>query len=346
MPQTVRIGIIGAGAWTVSRILPGFLKLADVQVTHVANRTMASGQKVAAQFNIPHVTDDWRQVIAADVDAVFIGTPPYAHPEITLAALAAGKHVLLQTRMARTAAEARTMYAAAEEAKQRGVKTMLVPPGPFHEGIPYIRHLVQSGYLGALRHVQAFNVNASMADPKTPLSAGRNDLALYGRANAMQLGLTYDVVQHWTGPATRVLCQRMNFVHERPATPDGPMVRNPYPDEVTVLAETESGALASLVVNYSIHFAESRVELYGSEGTVVYTLRGNTLLGARAGDSALQPLSIPPEYDGSWRCEEEFVRLVRGDIAEPSFTFLHGVRNMEFLEAAYRSAMEGGWAVV
>jgi predicted dehydrogenase len=346
MPKNVRVGIIGAGNWTVSRILPGFVKQDGVQVTHVANRSVASGQKVAAQFKIPNVTDDWRQVIASDVDAVFIGTPPYAHEETTVAALEAGKHVLLQTRMSKTAEEARRIYAAAQQAHRRGVKTMLVPPGPFHTGIRYIRHLVESGYLGTLRHVQAFNVNASMADPKAPLSNGRNDMTMYGRANAMQLGLTYDVVQNWTGAATRVLSQRMNFVTERPQTPDGPMARNPFPDEVTVLAETDSGALASLVVNYSIHFGESRIELYGSEGTVVYKAKGDVVLGARAGEPELKPLAIPAEHTGAWRCEEEFIQLVRGEIAEPSFTFQHGVKNMEFLEACYRSAMEGGWVLV
>ena len=346
MPKTVKVGVIGAGNWTVSRVLPGFLKQDGVQVTHVANRSRESAAKVAEKFNIPNASGDWSDVLASDVDAVFIGTPPYAHIETVGPAFDAGKHVLLQTRMSRTAAEARAMYQASEEAKRRGLKSMLVPPGPFHEGIRYIKHLVETGYLGTLRQVLAFNLNASMADPKAPLTNGRNDLSMYGRANAMQLGLTYDVVQNWTGVATRVLSQRMNFVTERPATADGPMARNPFPDEVTVLAETESGALASLLVNYSIHFGDSRVELYGSEGTIVYKMRGNVILGARAGEPELKPLTVPAEHDGTWRCEEEFIQLVRGEIAEPSFSFLHGVRNMEFLEASYRSAMEGGWAVL
>lgn len=342
MPKKVRVGLIGAGSYTTSRMLPGFRELPGVELAVVANRSRASAEKVAAQFGIPQVADDYRAVIAdKNVDAVFIGTPPYVHKEITFAALAAGKHVLVQTRIAPTAADARDMLEAAEEAQARGVRTMLVPPGPFHRGSKYVAHLVESGYLGTLRHVQSFNVNASFADPKTPLTVGRNDVDLYGPFNAAQLGLSYDVMARWTGPAKNVIAQRATFTAERPLTPDGPLARAPYPDEVTVISETESGAIAMNIINIAIHFADARVELYGSAGTVVYRSRGDEILGARAGEEALKVMPIPPEHDDPWRVEEEFIRLVRGEIDEPSFTFEDGAKSMEYLEAAYYSALEG-----
>jgi predicted dehydrogenase len=342
MPQPVRVGLIGAGSFTTGRMLPGFQKQDDVSLTVIANRTRGSAEKVAAQFGIPRIAEDYRAVIASpDVDAVFIGTPPHLHKEATIAALEAGKHVLCQTRIATSAAEARDMLEYAQEAKARGVQTMLVPPGPFHRGWAFVDHLVKSGYLGTLRHVLGFNVNASFADPSTPLSAGRNDLNLYGQYNAMQLGLSYDVMARWTGHATSVTAQRTTFVPRRPLTPGGPMADNPYPDQVTVLAETAGGAVAMNMVNYAVHFADPRIELYGSEGTVVYQQRGDVILGARVEEQSLQPLPIPPEHDNPWGVEEEFIRLVRGEIAEPSFTFADGVKNMEYLEAAYYSAVEG-----
>jgi predicted dehydrogenase len=263
------------------------------------------------------------------------------HRKVTFAALEAGKHVLCQTRIATSAAEARDMVEAAEEARARGLKTMLVPPAPFYRGSAFVAHLVKSGYLGALRHVQGFNMNASMADPAAPLSAGRNDLDLYGQFNAMQLGLSYDVMAKYTGHATSVVAHRATFVAERPLVPGGPIATNPYPDEVTVISETVGGAVATNVVNYSVHFGATRIELYGSEGTVVQFAAGDVIMGARVGAQALAQLEIPPEHDAPWRVEEEFIRLIRGEIAEPSFTFQDGVKNMEYLEAAYYSALEG-----
>jgi predicted dehydrogenase len=219
--------------------------------------------------------------------------------------------------------------------------TMLVPPAPFHRGSKFVEHLIKSGFLGQLRHVQSFNLNATFADPATPLSAGRNDRELYGQFNAMQLGLSYDVMSRWTGQATSVVAQRASFTMQRPLTPDGPIVENPYPDEVTVISDTTSGAVAMNVVNYSVHFGESRVELYGAEGTVVYRLKGDTILAARGGEAELRQIPIPADHDNPWRVEEEFVRLVRGEIDRPSFTFWDGVKNMEYLEAAYYSALDG-----
>jgi predicted dehydrogenase len=347
MSDKTRIGIIGAGAFTVGRMLPGFLKAPDCEVVVVANRRRENAEKVAAQFGIPQVAEDWQSIVASDaVDAVLVGTAPNLHREIALAALEAGKHVLCQTRIATTAPEAREMAEKAAAAGARGVRAMLVPPGPFYRGRRFIEHLVNSGFVGRLTHVQAFNMNGSMADPTTPLSAGRNDLELYGPFNVAQLGLTYDVMAPWTGHATRVLAQRATFVEQRPLSPEGPSVKAPYPEECTVVSETQGGAIAMNLLNWAARFSESRIELYGDTGTLVYRQRGDELVGARAGDEALKPLAIPPEHDSPWLVEQEFVRLARGEIETPSFTFEDGVSNMQYLEAAYRSAVEGRWVDV
>jgi predicted dehydrogenase len=342
MPASVRIGLIGAGAFTTNRMLPNLQKVSDVEVTAIANRRRSTAEKVADQFGIPNVVDDYRQVIESpNVDAVLIGTPPYLHKEAAIAALEAGKHVLCQTRMAATAAEAREMEEYARRAHARGVRSMLVPPAPWYRGSKFIDHLLASGFLGDLRHVMAFNMNASFADPSTPLSAGRNDRDIYGPFNAAQLGLTQDVIERWTGHARSVVAQRATFTDQRPATKDGPMARVPFPDEVTVIAETERRVVAMVALNYAVYFGASRIELYGSAGTAVYFQQGDLIMGGRAGENQLQQMPIPTEYDNPWLIEEEFARLVRGEIEEPSFTFRDGVRNMEFLEAAYYASLEG-----
>jgi predicted dehydrogenase len=342
MAASVRIGLIGAGAFTTNRMLPNFQKQADVEVTAIANRRRLTAEKVADQFGIPNVVDDYRQVIeSANVDAVLIGTPPYLHKEATIAALEAGKHVLCQTRIATTAAEAREMDEHARQARARGVRSMLVPPAPWYRGSRYIEHLIDSAYFGDLRHVMAFNMNASFADPSTPLSAGRNDRDIYGPFNAAQLGLTQDVIERWTGRARSVIAQRATFTEQRPVTPDGPVARVPFPDEVTVIAETERRVVAMVVLDYAVHFASSRIELYGSRGTAVYYQQGDVIMVAQSGEKQLQQMTIPEEYDNPWRIEEEFVRLIRDEIEEPSFTFRDGVHNMEYLEAAYYASVEG-----
>ena len=123
--QAIRVGFIGAGANTKLHHIPKLRAQPGVLLVGVANRSKASGEKVAKEFDIPKVFGDWREVIASpDVDAVCIGTWPYMHAEMSIAALAAGKHVLCEARMAMNAAEGRRMLEASRKAPK------LVAPDP------------------------------------------------------------------------------------------------------------------------------------------------------------------------------------------------------------------------
>ncbi len=106
----IKVGLIGAGRNTQVRHIPGFQNVSGVEISAVANRSRESGRRVADQFNIPAVYDNWRELLEDEsIDAVCIGTWPYMHRTITLAALESGKHVLCEARMAMSAQEARDM---------------------------------------------------------------------------------------------------------------------------------------------------------------------------------------------------------------------------------------------
>src|SRR5215204_1770145 len=157
MPNRIRLGIIGAGGFTKGRVLPNFQRLSDVDVVVVCNRHLESAKQVAGQFNIPDATDDYRAVLErSDVDAIFIGTPPYLHREAVLGALDTGKHVLCQTRIALTPEEAHEMHEAAQAAAKRGVQAMLARPAPYARYQKYLSHLIQSGHFGELRQVMGY----------------------------------------------------------------------------------------------------------------------------------------------------------------------------------------------
>jgi len=107
-PSTLRVGLIGAGANTRSRHIPGLRALPGVEIVTVCNRRLGSTAAVAKEFGIARTAESWEEVVNdAEVDAVVIGTWPYLHCPITLAALEAGKHVLTEARLALNAAEAR-----------------------------------------------------------------------------------------------------------------------------------------------------------------------------------------------------------------------------------------------
>ena len=112
----IRIGIVGLGKNTRLRHIPGFRNCDGVELVAVCNRRPESTQQAAAEFGIRKTCEHWEQLVTdPDVDAVLIGTWPYLHCPITLAALEHGKHVLTEARMARDFAEAKQMFDASQE---------------------------------------------------------------------------------------------------------------------------------------------------------------------------------------------------------------------------------------
>jgi predicted dehydrogenase len=95
---------------------------------------------------------NWEDVIQdPGIDAVLIGTWPYMHCPVTLAALDAGKHVLTQARMAINAREAQRMLDRAREATGQ---VAMVAPSPYGlAGEAFVRSLIADGFLGSLREV-------------------------------------------------------------------------------------------------------------------------------------------------------------------------------------------------
>lgn len=101
MSDRIRVGFVGAGENTRVRHIPGFRKIDGVSLAGVVNRSRESSERVAREFGIPRVYDKWEDLVAdPEIDAVCIGTWPYLHCPVTVAALDAGKHVLCEARMA------------------------------------------------------------------------------------------------------------------------------------------------------------------------------------------------------------------------------------------------------
>lgn len=335
---TLHIGIIGAGGIVKTRHLPGLTKLPDVRIVAVCNRTKESGEAVAREWNIPEVMTDWRALIARDdLDAVLIGTWPYMHAEMSIAALQAGKHVFCQARMARTAAEARAMLAAAQAAP--GKVAMLCPPPMGMKGDRVIRKLVAEGYLGEPREVHATGLSDANIDPTAPLH-WRQDFDLQGY-NTLTLGMWIEVIHRWMGPHRKVTALLKTFTPARRDPNTGEMKEVKIAESVSIAAELANGAMASYSFSgVARHAPDNLVQLYGTQGTLIYNLNTDEIRGARAGDAHLEPIPIPPELVREWTVEADFVRAIReGTPVEPSFA--DGVLYMEFTEAVYRSHEQG-----
>ena len=164
--DTVRIGIIGLGGICRTRHVPGLQKIEGVEIVAVANRSRESSAAAAAEYGIAHVCEDWQEIVAReDVDAVVIGTWPYKHRDISIAALEAGKHVFCQARMALNLTEALDMRAAAGMA----ARVAMLCPVPFGLSVDdTVRRLLAEGALGEVHTVRVLSMSNACVDPEAP----------------------------------------------------------------------------------------------------------------------------------------------------------------------------------
>ena len=336
----IRVGIVGLGANTRLRHVPGLRACQDVEITGVCNRRAESTASAAVEFGIAKTYDNWQDLVTdADIDAVLVGTWPYLHRDITVAALQAGKHVLTEARMARNATEARSMLQAGQA--RPDLVTQIVP-SPFGLRVhQVVKELLAGGFLGELREVVVLGVNNSVADAAAPLH-WRQSAELSG-VNMLALGILHETLVRWTPHPTRVLAQTQTFVTERLDPATGSPAPVGTPDSLHLLTEIPGGARGIYHLSGALHHGPGmQIHLYGSEGTLKYSFEGeDRLVGAKRDQAQLSEITIPDEKAGGWRVEEEFINAIRGAETVQFTDFETGVRYMEFTEAAAHSAEQG-----
>lgn len=331
----IRIGIVGAGNNTRLRHIPGLQAIDGVKIEAVCNRSRESSQRVADEFGIARIYDHWTELVTDPaLDAIVIGTWPYLHAPVTLAALKASKHVLCEARMALNAKEAHAMR---DAARARPQLTAQLVPAPFTLHVDRtIQRLLAEGFLGRLLTVD-LRTGSGFLDAETALS-WRQDFTLSGY-NVMGLGIWYETVMRWVGHSIRVLALGKTFVTQR-RDETGLLRAVRIPEHIDVLCDLECGAQAHFQVSsVTGHASGPDIWLYGTEGTLRFF--DNKLWGGTKADSGLSEITIPDTERGAWRVEAEFINAIRGQEAVLHTTFDDGVKYMEWTEAAARSMAEG-----
>ncbi len=336
--EPIRVGIVGAGANTRLKHIPGLRAIPNVEIVSVANRSRESGERVAREFGIPKVYDHWLELVEADdTDAICIGTWPYLHCPVTLVALENDKHVLCEARMALNAAEAHTMLEAARHHPHLVTQVVPAPHTLAVDGT--IQKLIAHGYLGEVLTVELRGLQPTFVD-REGLLHWRYDVDLSG-FNTLTMGIWYEAMMRWVGPASRVMAMTKVCVPQRKDM-SGLLRTVTVPDHVDIIAHLACGAIAHLRFSAVTGLAPANeVWLFGTEGTLRLDTASLELYGGRRRDKDQQKIVIPQEELGRWRVEEEFVNAIRGTERVTHTSFEDGVRYMEFTEAVIRSAQSG-----
>jgi predicted dehydrogenase len=338
--QKLRIGIVGAGNIVRTRHLPGLKKHPDVEIVAVSNSTYESSEKFCGE-NVPGATPikDWAELVALpDIDIVWIGTPPYMHSAVTISALEAGKHVFCQARMSMDLAEAEEMLAASKRYPE--LVTMLCPPPFGLRGDLMVKKILAENYIGLPHHVRLQSFTSNYLDSNAP-GHWRQKIEISG-LNILTLGIYVEVLHRWLGDITGVFA-RGKIIYP---------VREGYeviiPDLLTVLCSFENGAEGVLEFSGINALAQGdRLEVYGSAGTMIYDFSSDVVQAGKVGDRALHVVDLPPELQGEWRVEEDFLAAVKSKgRVRPHPTFEDGLRYMRVVQAVADSRARNEWVTI
>ncbi len=351
-PAALRVGVIGLGMGSVH--VAAFAGVPGVTVVALAGKEPHRRSELAAQFDIPHLFADWEDLVALEqLDVVSIATPNLLHHPITLAALAAGKHVFCEKPLALNVSQAREMVEAAT-AKDRVLEVafnhrqradvQFARQYLVNEGIGHVYHSRASWKRrSGIPGLRSWFTSREMAGGGALIDLGPHVLDsllfLLGEPRVVSVS----AVTH--GELGRAGYGAMDRA-EQMASDTGAFE---VEDLASALLRFDDGSSATLEISWAGHAVDDEdisIELLGVDGGIrLFVPRYQTEDTVRIyRDFAGTPLTISPD-----------IRVAEGDHARVIAGFINAVRSGEWtnhrgqyalhrtaiLDACYRSASEG-----
>jgi len=160
------VAVIGAGRWSRTAHLPGFLRSPLCDLVVLCDRDHGLAEARAAEFGVPEVETDWTRVLArADIDVVDIVTRG-DHQELVFATLEAGRHCLVEKPVCH---DYRDVWRAHELARARGLKTKVGLTFRYAPAVMYMFDLIRDGFVGRPFIFNGFEQNSQWLDPDNPM---------------------------------------------------------------------------------------------------------------------------------------------------------------------------------
>lgn len=258
MARTIKWGVIGCGGIAARRTIPEFKKMvSNAELVSVMDVNPQRAKDVAQQFGVPHHCTTEEELLAKDLDAVYIATPQNVHCRQTVQAARAGKHVLCEKPIAISVAEVDQM---AEACTTAGVKFMLAWCMRQNVYNKKMRDLVQSGALGTMVMGRA---QLTCWYPPIP-GAWRQDIGLSHGGALLDMGTHgLDLLEWIMGTTiTEVTGFQDLLVHE---------YHTRIEDSSTIVVRFRNGAHGIIDNYFNIPdaAAQNALELFGTKGSII-----------------------------------------------------------------------------
>ena len=233
-------------------------------------------KQFAGNWGYESIETDWRKLVdCKDIDLIDIASPNDTHAEIAIAAAQAGKMVMCEKPLGRTAAEAKTMVDAVESARVANIVWYNYRRVP---ALVLLKALIEEGRLGRIFHyrtkfLQDWTISQDL--PQGGEGLWRLDVEVAGS------GVTGDLLAHnidtalWlNGPITELTAMTETFVKERKHNLTGKVQAVGIDDASTFLCRFENGSLATFeATRYARgHKALYTLEINGESGSAMWDL--------------------------------------------------------------------------
>ncbi|MEU3019515.1 Gfo/Idh/MocA family oxidoreductase [Nocardiopsis sp. NPDC007018] len=360
-PSTYRAAVIGTGF--MGRVHSHAVRANGGEVVGVAGSSLARAEAFSASHGAGRAHADALELVRdPDVDVVHVCTPNHLHAPLSLAALAAGKHVVCEKPLATDASTARDLTRAARDA---GLTAVVPFVYRFHPMAREARARVASGSVGRVGLVHGGYLQDWLLRPEE--DNWRVDPAVGGPTRAFG-----DIGSHWcdlmefvTGDRISSVCAQTSRFNERRGTDGGRAVTTE--DLVTLQFATESGAVGTAVVSQVSPGRKNQLvlEVSGTEGSLRFDQeRPETLwaggrertgtvsrddpgLSADAARLVTLPVGHPQGYQDCFNAlVADTGTAVAGGEPEGLPVFADGLRAAVLAEAVLVSARERRWVDV
>ena len=342
--SVIGVGVIGCGRVAQQRHLPVIRSMPETKLVGVFDVHPETRKKVAERYNLDDMYEDYRQLVASEqIDAVVVTTPTQFHAEVAIAALSAGKHVVIEKPLALSLDEVDQLETAAAAAGRIAAVAM---NSRWHRLARQAREIVRGGTLGRIGLLRSAFSDSFRHNAQPRPWMMRHDLA--GSVLVEQAVHHFDLWQF-------LLDTEVESIY---ATMLEPMTLN---ERAAVTATMANGVIASAIFTEGLKDA-NELEIYGQDGRLRVSLydfdgldvtprseypgsmktRARRLIQALvAFPGAIQRARTGGDWAGSYQSEwQHFVQCIR-DAKQPECGLQEGRRALQVGLAAMASLSSG-----
>lgn len=296
MEKVIRWGFLGCGKVVHKKSGDAFRNVPHSTIQAIMRRDIQAAKSSAEHFGAPCWCDDVEELLAMDIDAVYIATPPGMHYEQAMKCLEAGKPVYLEKPFARNYTEAKALTEAFEKA---GVPLYI---GHYRRALPRflkIREMLREGCIGKPLFVE-FELNRIFSPKEAEESWLYNPVLSGG-------GKFYDISPHTV--------DILNFLFGNIVEVEG-YAKNlgegcPLENEVEMRFATEKNVLGKARFHCTAKEKSDRIHVLGMNGSLEFSIHGKTdIIVRNIQDEIIEQFDLPDPK----AVEESMVRSVVEDL--------------------------------